>query len=324
MNKIFYKPNIIISKCLNFDNCRFNGDMINDNFLKKLGEFVNYIPVCPEVAIGLGVPRMPLRLVNIDNETRLLQPSSKSDLTDKMDDFSIEFLKKQKNIDGFIMKNRSPSCGIKDVKIYDKEDSHTINTKHSAGIFGKNILEIYNSYPIEDEGRLKNFRLREEFLTKIFCLAEFREISRTKKIVDLTEFQAKNKYLFMFYSQSIQVLLGQILASYNKENIEEIYSYYYKQLLKLFDNPTKIGKMINSLNHIFGYFKDTCSKEEKEFFIETLDVYREGRIPTSSVISILKTWALRDKKEYILKQTILNPFPKELIELSDSGRLLEL
>lgn len=324
MNKIFYKPNIIISKCLNFDNCRFNGDMINDNFLKKLWEFVNYIPVCPEVAIWLWVPRMPLRLVNIDNETRLLQPSSKSDLTDKMDDFSIEFLKKQKNIDGFIMKNRSPSCGIKDVKIYDKEDSHTINTKHSAWIFWKNILEIYNSYPIEDEWRLKNFRLREEFLTKIFCLAEFREISRTKKIVDLTEFQAKNKYLFMFYSQSIQVLLWQILASYNKENIEEIYSYYYKQLLKLFDNPTKIWKMINSLNHIFWYFKDTCSKEEKEFFIETLDVYREWRIPTSSVISILKTWALRDKKEYILKQTILNPFPKELIELSDSWRLLEL
>lgn len=324
MNKSFYKPNIIISKCLNFDHCRFNGDMINDNFLKKLWDYVNYIPVCPEVAIWLWTPRMPLRLVNVDNETRLFQPSSKTDLTDEMDYFSENFLKTQKEIDWFIMKNRSPSCGIKDVKVYDKVDSYSINNKYSSWIFGNKIYEMFPNIPTEDEWRLKNFKLREEFLTKIFCLAEFREINKTKKISDLSDFQAKNKYLFMFYSPSIQVLLWQIVASYNKENSAEIYNYYSKELIKLFNTTTNIWKMVNTLTHIFWYFKDTCSSEEKEFFLETIDVYREWRIPTSSVISIMKTWALRDKKEYILKQSILNPFPKELVELSYSWRILEL
>ncbi|MDD3145025.1 MAG: DUF523 and DUF1722 domain-containing protein [Candidatus Gracilibacteria bacterium] len=317
------KPNIIISKCLNFDNCRFNGAKINDDFLLKLEKFVNFIPVCPEVAIGLSTPRLPLRLFKQKDEILLFQPATDTDLTEKMDNFSNQFLKSQKNLDGFILKNRSPSCGINDVRIYDKKVSYTF-IKSGTGSFTKNINSYFLNIPKEDEGRLKNFKLREEFLTKIFCLANFREIKESKKISDLSDFQAKNKYLFMFYSQKKQNELGQLIASYNKTNLSEILNDYHIKLLELFNTETKTGRMINSLTHIFGYFKETCSALEKDFFLETIEVYREGRIPTSSVISILKTLALRDNSEYILKQTIFNPFPKELIELSDSGRLLNL
>lgn len=317
------KPNIIISKCINFEKCRYNWDIVNDDFLLRLWKYVNYIPVCPEVAIWLSTPRLPLRIFKQWEKTILFQPATEIDLTDKMNDFSKSFLKNQKNIDWFVLKNKSPSCWIWDVKIYDKKISHTF-IKSWRWIFTKNIDDYFLNIPKEDEWRLKNFRLREEFLTKIFCLANFRWIKNNNIISELIEFQANNKYLFMFYSPKIQNELWQILASYNKENLDEIYNKYYIMLLELFSIETKIWKMINALTHIFWYFKDNCSSEEKIFFLETLDVYREWRIPTSSVISILKTWALRDKKEYILKQSILNPYPKELIELSDSGRILKL
>lgn len=319
------KPNIIISKCLNFDNCRFNWDKVNDNFLLKLWEFVNFIPVCPEVAIWLWTPRMPLRLYKDDNQdVRLYQPSSKMDLTQKMNDFCKTFLLSQENIDWFVLKNRSPSCWISDVKVYSKIDSHISSGRSWNWLFWQNIIDIFKNIPTEDEWRLKNFRLREEFLTKIFCLADFRNLKQKPIIRDLSDFQAQNKYLFMFYSPKIQKELWRIVASYDKSNILDIFEEYSIKLLELFQTETKIWKMINSLTHIFWYFKENCSSEEKAFFLETIEVYREWRIPTSSVISIIKTWALRDKKEYVLKQTILTPYPKELVELSDSWKILKL
>lgn len=317
------KPNIVISKCLNFDSCRFNWAIINDEFLLKLNEFVNFIPVCPEVEIWLWTPRLPLRLHKEWDEIKLFQPSSDTDLTIRMNKFCESFLASQNDIDWFVLKNRSPSCWVWDVMVYDKKESHAWKRSWN-GLFSQNIIEKFENTPIEDEWRLKNFKLREEFLTKIFCIADFREVRNSKKISKLQDFQAKNKYLFMFYSPEKQIELWQIIASYNKTNIEEILENYFLKLLELFSEKTKIWKMINALSHIFGYFKNECSPEEKEFFIETLNVYREGRIPTSSVIFILKTWALRDKKEYILNQTILNPYPKKLVELSDSWKVLKL
>ncbi len=324
MNKKFPKPNLVTSKCLNFDNCRFNWAVINDDFLLKLREFVNFIPVCPEMAIWLGMPRMPLRLFRDENENiRLYQPWSDVDCTEKMNDFCKDFLSSQGEIDWFVIKNRSPSCGLRDVKVYNKKDSH-VSERSWNWLFGQNIIDIFWNTPVEDEGRLKNFRIRESFLTKIFCLARFRNIKEENDISLLQKFQANNKYLFMSYSQDKLNVLGKIIASYDKTNLEEIYKDYYDELLSLFATPSNTWKIINVFSHVFGYFKNTCSSKEKEFFSETLEVYREGRIPTSSVVYMLKTWALRDGVEYVLDQSLLEPYPSELVELSQSGKILVL
>lgn len=322
MNK-FYTPNIVVSKCLNFENCRYNWDKINDDFVSKLKIFVNFIPVCPEVWIWLWIPRLPLRLALENEKIILVQPATNLDLTSKMSDFCNKFLDKQENIDWFIMKNRSPSCWINDVKLYHKRDSYTILKKTNPWIFWSIIKTRFKNIPLEDEWRLKSFKIREEFLTKIFCLAEFREISKLQKISVLSEFQAKNKYLFMAYSPAKQVKLGQILASYNKTNFLEIKREYYNLLLDLFNTKSSVWKTINALTHIFWYFKD-LSSDEKVFIKETLDIYKEGRIPTSWVMQVVKAYAIKQNQSYILNQSILNPFPRELIELSDSWRVLEL
>lgn len=320
----FSKPNIVISKCLNFENCRYNWEKINDNFLVKLWNFVNFIPVCPEVWIWLWVPRLPLRLVKTKDWELLYQPSTKTDFTKKMNDFWEVFLSWLQEIDGFILKNRSPSCWIWDVKVYDKIDFYSFSSNKWMWIFTKKIDTLFPLIPKEDEWRLKNFLIREDFLTKIFALADFREVKYSNKISALVKFQSKNKYLFMSYSPSLQVELWHIIASYNKKNLEEIFINYEENLKKLFDTKKSIWKKINAFTHIFWYFKNSCSSNEKEFFKETIYLYKEWRIPTSSVINILKTWALRDDISYILEQTILSPFPTSLLELSDSGKILEL
>lgn len=325
MENDFYKPNIIISKCLNFDYCRYNWDRVNDDFLLKLWKFVNYIPVCPEVAIWLPTPRMPLRLQKDENDKiQIYQPSSETDFTKKMLDFSKTFLLKQSEIQWFIMKNRSPSCGIWDVKIYAKKDTHFTSSRTWSWIFWESCKDIFKNIPIEDEWRIKNFRIREDFLTKIFCLAEFNHIKKQNKISLLSDFQAKNKYLFMSYNQDKLTKLWRLIAWYDKTNFEEIIDLYEILLLELFSTRASSNRTINSLDHIFWYFKNSCSTEEKLFYKETIDLYKEDRIPKSSVINLLKLLAIKEKQDYILNQSIINPFPKELIELSSSGTFLKL
>ncbi len=165
------KPIIIVSKCLGFSACRYNGVIIYDEFLDALKKYVDFRPICPEVEIGLGVPRNPVRVVSINNTLRLIQPSTNNDVTDMMNNFAYSFLNSIDEVDGFILKSRSPSCGIKDVKIYpSKNDSRVI--RMGSGFFGSAVINKFPDLPIEDEGRLTNFRIREHFLIKIFIFSK--------------------------------------------------------------------------------------------------------------------------------------------------------
>jgi uncharacterized protein YbbK (DUF523 family) len=164
----FSKPIIVVSKCLGFDHCRYNGLIINDDFVEKLKAYVEFKPVCPEVEIGLGIPREPIRVVDIGGDIRLIQPDTGRDLTETMQDFANSFLDSVGTVDGFILKSRSPSCGIKDVKIYSGTKNDSMVLEKSGGFFGKAVIEKFPYLAIEDEGRLKNFRIREHFLTKLY------------------------------------------------------------------------------------------------------------------------------------------------------------
>ena len=192
--RTFNKPNIVISKCLGFETCRYNGQVINDEYVNKLSKFVNYIPVCPECEIGLGVPRFPIRIVKEKDNLKLVQPKTGKDCTKDMIRFSENFLKGLKNIDGFILKFRSPSCGINDVSIYPSLEKSAPVGK-GPGFFGSKVMEMFPGLSIEHEGRLKNFKLREHALTKLFALAGFRD--HQGKMADLVKFHSNNKYLFM-------------------------------------------------------------------------------------------------------------------------------
>ena len=161
------KPIIVISKCLGFESCKYNGTVEENEFIDKLKKYVEVIPICPELECGLSVPRNPVRIVEIENKKELIQPKENKYITNDMINFSEKFLTKLESVDGFILKCKSPSCGVKDAKIYTTiEKGRAI--RREKGIFAEAIMQHFPYIPIEDDGRLTNFKIREHFLARIF------------------------------------------------------------------------------------------------------------------------------------------------------------
>lgn len=316
----FVKPVIVVSKCLEFEKCRYNGDVIHDPVVKKLQDFVQFIPVCPEVGIGLGIPRDTIRIVEINGENKLLQPSTEEDLTKRMKDYSETFLKHLPEIDGCIMKSKSPTCGMKDVKVYSGVEKSPVIGK-TSGFFAQAIKDYDPFIVMEEEGRLHNFLLREHFYIKLFTIASFKRVKRqAEPFKSLLSFHTSNKYLFMAYNQTVQKVLGRIIASHKKVELDELFRQYEEQLHRLFARRPRDQSHINACQHIMGYFKKDLSVKEKEYFEELLIKYRNHKLPLSGVTSLLKSWVIRFENDYLLNQTYFEPYPEALLEISDSGK----
>ncbi|WP_367363262.1 YbgA family protein [Mesotoga sp.] len=313
------KPEVVVSRCLGFESCRYNAQMIPNKFVKKLEKFVNYRTVCPEYDIGLGVPRPPIRMVFRSNETRLVQPLTGVDVTERLLEFTESFFAGLERVDGFILKSASPVCGIKDVKVYPGEGK-VASSGRDSGFFGGTVLERYCGLPIEDEGRLSNFTIREHFLTILFTVTRFRDLSINLTRKGLVDFQSDNKLLFMSYNQNEMRIMGRIIGKMDSRGIEEVYSDYSSHFYKMMSTPPKHTSHINVLMHGLGYFSNYISSSEKRFFLETLERYRDGKIPLSVPLYILRSYIVAFDSEYLARQTFFQPYPAELIEITDSGK----
>ena len=317
MKRQFVKPKVVVSKCLTFAKCRYNEAIINDDFIEQLKSFVDFNPICPEVEIGLGVPRKALRLVKKDDGTRLVQPANDRDLTQEMKEFTIEYLDSLEKVDGFILKNRSPSCGTRDSKVYD---TNGVPSMKDSGIFGGLVKEKYPRKAVTNEGRLKNFKLREHFLTKLYTLAEFRQLKAEPAMSKLVNFQAKNKLLFLAYNEAEMRKMGQIVANHEHKELDQVVEEYEEHLTNIFAEPPEYTANINVLTHAFGYVSDDLMESEKDFFFDKLEQYRNGTVPLSVPNSILSAWILRCDVDYLKQQTFFTPYPQGLVEIKDSGK----
>ncbi|KGP74216.1 YbgA family protein [Pontibacillus yanchengensis] len=315
----FATPKVVVSKCLEFDHVRYNGELIPDKVVQRLKPHVTFMPVCPEMEIGLGVPRDIIRIVRQGDEERLVQPSTEKDLTEDMNAFSKGFLEALSDVDGFLLKNRSPTCGTQDVKVYDKLEKSPVVGK-TKGLFAQNVYEYFPGLAIEEEGRLKNYRIREHFFTKLFTLAEFRERKQEPSMKTLVEFHSKNKYLFMAYNQKTLKAMGRVTANADKKPVEEVFTEYEEHLQWMFRQLPSRKSNVNVCQHIMGYFKNDLTKGEKDYFMEELNKFYDEKIPLSAVLSILKSWVIRFQNDYLMQQTYFEPYPEDLIEISDSGK----
>ena len=174
------KPIVVLSRCLDLEPVRYDGQVIPYEFVRELEPHVTFVPVCPELESGLGVPRDPIRIVNACGEARLLQPESGRDVTERMTGFIESFLGGLGAVDGFILKSRSPSCGLTDVKIFQGPEPLAL-AELGAGFFGGAVLERYPDLAIEDEDRLLDSTIRERFLTKLFTLARLRQLKESSE-----------------------------------------------------------------------------------------------------------------------------------------------
>ena len=185
----FARPRVVVSKCLGFAACRYNGQTIPDRFLEKLSPHADLLAVCPEVEIGLGIPRDTIHIVGEASGRRLVQPSNGQDLTERMVHFRDRFLGALRDIDGFVLKGRSPSCAIFDAKIHSPRENTPALGK-GPGIFAEGVLAGFPDTAIEDKGRLTNFRIREHFLARVFTTAAFRATAAERDMGALVRFHA--------------------------------------------------------------------------------------------------------------------------------------
>jgi uncharacterized protein YbgA (DUF1722 family)/uncharacterized protein YbbK (DUF523 family) len=310
----FPKPNVVISKCITFEPVRYNAQIVSSAFVERLKSLVNFVPVCPEVEIGLGVPRNPIRIILANGKRRLVQPATGLDFTEKMEQFANSFLNSLSEVDGFILKRGSPSSGFENVKVYPRmEKSSPVG--RGPGFFGEAVLRKFPNLATEDEMRLLNYRIREHFLTKLFTLASFRGVKKSERIKELIRFHSENKYLLTAYNQKELRTLGKIAGNQELKQITEILENYEKHLHSALARTPSIGAYINVMLKMMGYFSHQLTKEEKSFFLESIDRYRAGRLDSSANLSVLRAWIVRFKEEYLMNQTFLQPYPEELTDL---------
>ena len=310
----FIKPKIIISKCLEFDAWRYDGQLINNEYIRNLKQFIDFHPVCPEVEIGMGIPREPIRIINNANDILLYQDSSDKNYSEKMNNFSKDFLRSQNNIDGFILKSKSPSCAISTSKIYPNKKTK-IPIGKGPGLFASEILNQFPNHPKEEEKRLNNTFLREHFFTSIFTIADYKNVT---SIDTLYNYHSKHKYLFMSYNQLLMRKMGKIAANNVDIPLNELIKNYYEHLLLMFKKRARYTSNINTQMHVLGYFKKKISTKEKKFFLELIEEYRAKKITLSTVNNVLYSWVVRFDDRYLKKQSYFNPFPKELAEINNS------
>lgn len=312
--KSFPKPIVVVSKCIEFEPVRWDGSIIASEFVKQLKSYVDFIPVCPEVGIGLSVPRETLRIVKTADSLRLVQPATGLDYTEKMERFAASFLEDLVDVDGFILKSKSPSSAFKDARIYPST-AKVAPVGRGPGFFGATVLSRFPNKAVEDELRLLNERIREHFLVKLFTLADFREIKKSASDSKLVKFQARNKLLFTAYSQVQLHIMGRIVGDRKKNSFDKIIAEYEARLYEMLKKPPTRGSNYNVLTKAAGYFTSQLSSQEKAHFLDSAEKYKLGRLPLSAPLSILKSWVLRFDEEYLKMQTFFEPFPEKLMFL---------
>jgi len=302
-----------LSTCLLGENVRYDGGHKRDRFVTDtLGQFLEFVPVCPETECGLGIPRESMRLVGNPESPRLVTNRTKIDHTERMVDWARNRVKEmeKENLCGFIFKSNSPSSGMERVRVYGEKG---MPVRKGVGMFARIFMDHFPLIPVEEDGRLHDIRLRENFIERIFSLQRWREIMRHKRSRGkLVTFHTQHKLLLLSHSPKHAGAMGKLVAKAKHLPQGELYSAYQDLLMQALKLKTTIKKNINVLQHMMGYFKKQLSGDEKQELLETIDRYREGYIPLIVPLTLIKHYVRKYDQPYLKQQVYLNPHPVEL------------
>lgn len=293
---------MVISACLNGFFNRYNGGTASDDNVNNLKPRFNLITICPEVDIGLGIPRKPLSLFKLGNRIEVIQRETGLNLTQKLVEYSEKTINNLLEVDGFILKAKSPSCGVKSAKIFGNLEATSI-LKKDDGLFTATVRRLRPHLPLVDEGRLNNRELRWEFLVRVYLHFLFRQSSRDIK--SLIDFHSRAKYLFMSISQKDLKALGQILARHQKGQLEQTLADYRQAFYRLLSRPIRKTNLVNALNHMFGYVSPRLIPGERNHFLKLLEQYRTGQTDFVTIIEFLRSYGYRFNLSYLLDQYLL-------------------
>ncbi len=302
-----------ISSCLVGERVRWNGTHKLDRFFTDtLGKFVEYVPVCPEVECGFDVPREPFRQVGEPDSPRLITSRTKIDYTDRMTQWARERVieLEKEDLCGFIFKSRSPSSGMERVKVYNETG---IPVKKGVGIFARKFMEHFPLLPVEEDGRLHNPKLRENFIERIFTFKRWREaLAEQKSRGNLVSFHTKHKMLILSHSPQYHRRMGKLVAQAKEIPLKELYKQYQELLMEALRLTSTPRKNANVMIHILGYFKKQLSSDEKQELLKIIDLYRQGIVPLIVPITLISHYVRKYEQPYLEDQYYLQPHPLEL------------
>ena len=302
-----------ISTCLLGENVRYDGGHKLDRFLTDtLGQYFDYVPVCPEVECGLPVPRESMHLEGNPDSPRLTTTHTKQDMSERMVTWAnkrVVELEKE-GLCGFIFKSGSPSSGMERIKVYNEEG---MPVKKGVGMFARIFMEHFPLLPAEDEGRLHDPELRENFIERIFTLKRWREaLAKKESRGIIVDFHTKHKLLILSHSPKHYQAMGKLVAKARDLPLKEFYSQYKTLLMEALKLKTTSKKNSNVLMHIMGYFKEQLSSDEKKELLEVIDFYRKGHIPLIVPITLINHYVRKYEQPYLKEQIYLSPHPLEL------------
>ncbi len=310
---ILEKIRLGISACLLGENVRYDGGHKLDRFLREtLGQYVEYVPVCPEVECGLPIPREAMRLEGNPESPCLVISRTKQDMTERMiiwADKRVVELEKE-DLCGFIFKSHSPSSGMERVRVYNEKG---MPSKKGVGIFARIFMDHFPLLPVEDEGRLHDPEVRENFIERIFTLKRWRDILAKKSgRGNVVDFHTKHKLLVLSHSPRHYQAMGKLAARPTDFPLKDFYQQYETLLMESLKLKTTRKKNSNVLMHIAGYFKERFSSEEKQELLEVIDRYRQGYTPLIVPITLVNHYVRKYNQPYLKQQVYLNPHPLEL------------
>ncbi len=303
-----------ISSCLLGNPVRFDKGHKYDPFLvETLGHYVAWIPVCPEVEIGLGAPRDSLRLVGTPEAPRLVSPKTGADLTARMQAFSEEKLDdlQRHHLRGFVLKKNSPTCGLERVRVYDK---HGMPQKKGQGMFARVLQQHLPMLPVEDEGRLHDPRLRENFVERVFAYERWlRFLDGTPGPRELVAFHSGEKLALMAHEPTAYRELGRLVAGAGKAAMGDTLTTYGERWMRALTARATPRKHANALYHAIGYFKKDLPGEDRQELVAVIEKYRTGLLPLVVPMTLVGHHLRHHPHEWLTRQSYLNPYPEELL-----------
>lgn len=320
MTHIEHSPDLLshkipvgISSCLLGDNVRYNGGHSHSDYCDKvLTQYFDYQKFCPEMAAGFGTPRPTLRLEGDPNSPRMtFSKNSEEDVSGVFMAASNKYLENLSHLDGYILMKKSPSCGLERIKVY-QENGHP-HMQRSAGMFTKALRQRYPLLPVEEDGRLNDPALRENFLLRVFTHHDFRQsVDENAKMKDLIAFHSRYKYMVMAHSQPIYRKLGRMLSGNDTRSFPALKDAYFETLMTTLSQPAKRKNHCNVLMHLVGYLKHSVEVSVRKDILEVVEQYRRGEVNLATPVTLLHHYIKHYGSDYINQQSYFIPYPSPL------------
>jgi len=303
-----------LSACLAGDEVRFNGGHAHQRYLTQtLGQFFEYVTTCPEIEAGMTIPRPAVRLVAAGDKIRVIDPKNGVDWTAAMEEHAVKRagIVEEEGLSGFILKSKSPSCGMERVKVYDHND---VPNASGRGVFAAELLRRYPRLPVEEEGRLNDPNLRENFIERVFAYTRLRNaFADNWTLGSIVEFHASEKLLLLSHDEVAFRNLGRLVANAKAQPRAAFAAEYQQGFMEAVAQRSTVRRHTNVLEHMLGYLRGTGDDEARQEARQAIDDYRAGLVPLIVPITLFGYLTRRYNIDYLLRQSYLRPHPKELM-----------